>query len=421
MRLPWRKEPAGQTSQPGSADAPDHRKDSCPIWPIYPIRTLPDRERLGKMAQSYLNFISFGKGRMATTIIFCFVVPCSLFAAFLVLAFLSRARDRGMLLALSLLPLGVLAMSYFGIWRNWPSTLYRKQMRRSLERLRSGQYEILRDRVEEISFDPQKRRRVSVRFRSAGRYMVDRRIANAENLYKLEKKLPGDALLFTFGSDCMPVLFYFGQDDVWERVDRGEIIERGIDKLAREQFGGDVEETIRWAIGHYEVGPLEHLFGELDSAKEVAIAHRLLVAEYDEKYPGGWAAMRLENALQKRYGITRQEAREPIEFPYWKQVLTALLSVAIFCVWLTDPAGVFRGPFLDGILYALLATAATTVPVALISSILYWRDLRKKEIFTTEQYRQQMAAIPKAELLRLEEIADAIRMESGTQLPWMQR
>ena len=111
--------------------------------------------------------------------------------------------------------------------------------------------------------------------------------------------------------------------------ERTEEKERRIDKLAREEFGGDIHSAIKHVVETYDIAPMSHVFSELEG-EETSFAHTCLVDIFNRDYPGGWEVMRAEHYIAWKYRKTPDDVKAMKVNPERKPIIRdALLLLAV--------------------------------------------------------------------------------------------
>ena len=111
--------------------------------------------------------------------------------------------------------------------------------------------------------------------------------------------------------------------------ERTEEKERRIDKLAREEFGGDIHSAIKHVVETYDIAPMSHVFSELEG-EETSFAHTCLVDIFNRDYPGGWEVMRAEHYIAWKYRKTPDNVKAMKVNPERKPIIRdALLLLAV--------------------------------------------------------------------------------------------
>ena len=111
--------------------------------------------------------------------------------------------------------------------------------------------------------------------------------------------------------------------------ERAEEKERRIDKLAREEFGGDIHSAIKHVVETYDIAPMSHVFSELEG-EETSFAHTCLVDIFNRDYPGGWEVMRAEHYIAWKYRKTPDDVKAMKVNPERKPIIRdALLLLAV--------------------------------------------------------------------------------------------
>lgn len=98
------------------------------------------------------------------------------------------------------------------------------------------------------------------------------------------------------------------EGSVRETTAETEKKERRIDKLAKEEFGGDIHSAIKHVVEIYDIAPMSHVFSELEG-EETSFAHTCLVDIFNRDYPGGWEVMRAEHYIAWKYRKTPDDVK----------------------------------------------------------------------------------------------------------------
>ena len=98
------------------------------------------------------------------------------------------------------------------------------------------------------------------------------------------------------------------EESVRETTAETEKKERRIDKLAKEEFGGDIHSAIKHVVETFDIAPMSHVFSELEG-EETSFAHTCLVDIFNRDYPGGWEVMRAEHYIAWKYRKTPDDVK----------------------------------------------------------------------------------------------------------------